>query len=105
MLLPQALEPVFFDEVFRLDSAVWRGAIVEVCAAHSIECKTVSAFTDGSNLVAAVDDRWVVKLFPTFHRHQWESERRVLAHLRDETLPLKVPTLIAEGTRDDGWLY
>lgn len=105
MRLPQALEPAFFDQVFRLDHAAWRAAIVEVCAAHRIECDTVSAFADGSNLVAAVDDRWIVKIFPTFHRHQWESERRVLAHLSGEVLPLKIPALIAEGTRDDGWLY
>src|SRR5688572_19793210 len=101
MRLPQALEPVFFDQIFRLDHAAWRAAIVEVCAAHRIECDTVSAFADGSNLVAAVDNRWIVKIFPAFHSHQWESERRVLAHLRGEKLPLKVPTLIAEGTRDD----
>ncbi len=105
MRLPQALEPALFDNVFRFDQAAWRAAIVEVCAAHHIPCDIVSAFADGSNLIASVDDRWIVKIFPTFHSHQWESERRVLAHLRGEVLPLKVPTLIAEGTRDDGWLY
>ena len=105
MRLPQAPEPAFFDQIFRLDHAAWRAAIVEVCAAHGIECDAVSAYADGSNLVAAVDNRWIVKIFPTFHGHQWESERRVLAHLRDAKLPLKVPALIAEGTREDGWLY
>jgi hygromycin-B 7''-O-kinase len=78
---------------------------VEACAAHCVECDVVSPFADGSNLVAAVNDQWIVKIFPPFHRHQWESERRVLAHLRGETLPLKVPMLIADGTRDDGWPY
>jgi hygromycin-B 7''-O-kinase len=105
MRLPQAPEPAFFDETFRPDHAAWRAAVVEVCAGHGIECDVVSAFTDGSNLVAAVDDRCIVKIFPPFHRHQWESERRALAHLRGELLPLKVPVLIAEGTRDDGWPY
>jgi hygromycin-B 7''-O-kinase len=105
MRLPQASDPAFFDQTFRPDHAAWRAGIVEVCAAHRLKCDIVSPFADGSNLVAAVNDRWVVKIFPTFHHHQWESERRVLAHLRGETLPLKVPTLIAEGTRDDGWLY
>lgn len=105
MRLPQAPEPASFDQVFRPDHAAWRAAIVEVCAAHGIACDVVSAFADGSNLVAAVDDRWIVKIFPPFHRHQWESERRVLAHLRGDTLPLKVPRLIAEGTRDDGWPF
>lgn len=105
MRLPQELDPAFFDQVFRRDHAAWRAAIVEVCAAHGVKSEAVSAFADGSNLVAAVDDRWVVKIFPTFHRHQWESERRVLAHLLNKTLPLKVPSLGAEGTREDGWTY
>jgi hypothetical protein len=63
--LPQAPEPAFFDQIFRLDHAAWRAAIVEVCAAHRIECDTVSTFADGSNLVADVDNRWIVKIFPT----------------------------------------
>jgi hygromycin-B 7''-O-kinase len=55
--------------------------------------------------VAAVDDRWVVKIFPPFHAHQWDSERRVLAHLDGKALPVRVPGLVAEGTRSDGWSY
>ena len=42
MRLPQALEPAFFDQIFRLDHAAWRAAIDEVCAAHRIECGSVS---------------------------------------------------------------
>jgi hygromycin-B 7''-O-kinase len=105
MRLPQDSDPVFFDQVFRLDLPAWRVAVVEVCAAHDLECASVAAYADGSNLVAAVDNRWIVKIFPPFHRHQWESEHRVLAHLQGEKLPLHVPLLIAVGTRSDGWFY
>ena len=105
MKLPQACEPTFFDRTFRLDHAAWRPAVVEVCGPHGIECDVVAAFADGSNLVAAIGDRWIVKIFPPFHEHQWESERRVLAHLRGASLPLKVPQLVAQGRRDDGWPY
>jgi hygromycin-B 7''-O-kinase len=105
MRLPQDSDPVFFDQVFRLDLPAWRVAVVEVCAAHDLECASVAAYADGSNLVAAVDNRWIVKIFPPFHRHQWESEHRVLARLQGEKLPLRVPLLIAVGTRSDGWFY
>lgn len=105
MRLPAAPEPASFERVFRPDHAAWRAAVLEVCRADGIECDVVAAFADGANLVAAVDDRWVVKIFPPFHHHQWESERRVLAYLRGKELPLKVPALIAEGTRDDRWPY
>jgi hygromycin-B 7''-O-kinase len=103
--LPQASDPVFFDRHFRADHAAWRGAALEVCAAHGLEGERVRAIDDGSNLVAVVDDRWVVKIFPRFHQHQWESERRGLGQLQGERLPLRVPELIAQGTREDGWPY
>jgi hygromycin-B 7''-O-kinase len=104
MRLPGHSDPQVFDG-FRLQPAAWRAAVVEVCAAHGVASGVVSAFAEGSNLVAAVDDRWVVKIFPPFHAHQWDSERRVLAHLAGKELPVRVPGLVAEGTRSDGWSY
>lgn len=105
MPLPELSDPVFFDRVFRPDHGAWRTAVVEVCTANELECASVSAFADGSNLVASVDARWIVKIFPAFHRHQWESEHRVLTRLRGERLPLQVPLLFAAGTGSDGWHY
>ena len=102
--LPAHLDPRTFDEVYRLDSAAWRDAIVEVCARHGLPHAAIVPFTDGLNLVAEVDGRWVVKVFPTFHRDQWESERRVLPRFHG-ALPIPVPELVAEGEREDGWLY
>lgn len=105
MQLPQTIEPAFFDQVFRVHHAAWHDAILEVCATHEIPCESVAPFPDGSNLVAEVNQQLVVKIFPAFHHHQWESERRALAHLGGTALPLRIPTLIAQGKRDDGWLY
>lgn len=104
MQLPPNLDPQAFDEVFRRDAAAWEAAVTEVCAAHSVECGRISSFPDGSNLVAGVDHRWVVKIFPPFHRHQWDSERRVLPRLSGR-LPVQTPDSIGEGERDDGWTY
>ncbi|MBA3454058.1 MAG: phosphotransferase [Deltaproteobacteria bacterium] len=104
MQLPASIGPVAFDTQYRLDHDAWKAAIAEVCAAHRLPCHLVSPFADGSNLVALVDDRCVVKIFPPFHAHQWESERRVLPRLHAQ-LPIPVPALIAQGERDDGWFY
>lgn len=104
MRLPAAIDQDFFDEAYRLDLRTWRPAIVEVCEAHDLKVGRISPFTDGSNLVAAVDDGYVVKIFPPFHRHQWESERAVLPRLHGR-LPVRVPEMYAEGERRDGWLY
>lgn len=108
MRLPEltsaALDPDRYRRL-RADPAAWLPAVQAICAAHGLESEAPAPFADGANLVAAVDERWVVKVFPPFHRHQYESEHRALAHLRGRDLPLRVPTLLAHGVRDDGWAY
>lgn len=104
MRLPTAIEPTDFDECYRLQLDLWMEAVQEVCAAGGIPFREPAAFADGSNLVASVGDRYVVKIFPPFHRHQWESEHRVLAHLNGR-VNVPIPELIASGVREDGWTY
>ena len=105
MKLPESIDPVSFDQQFRLDTSAWRDAVVEVCSAEGLQCSRVRAFPDGSNLVAEVDGGWIVKIFPPFHEHQWTSEWRALSHLERHELPVAVPRLRAHGTRPDGWGY
>jgi hygromycin-B 7''-O-kinase len=102
--LPAIIDEAHFDQVYRLDFPSWRPAIVEIAAAHGLTCGDIQPFADGSNLVADVDGRWVVKVFPPFHRAQWESERRVLPRLTDD-LPVPVPHLVAQGERPDGYTF
>jgi hygromycin-B 7''-O-kinase len=86
-------------------TSVWiERTVTELCARHGVAAAPVVPFRDGSNLVAAVGERHVVKLFPRAHRHHWESERRVLPRFRD-ALPVEVPELLAAGEHDDGWRY
>ena len=104
MKLPTQLDPVYFDEIYRLRPELWRDAIRQVCLAHQISAEAMTEFSDGSNLVAAVGRQTIVKIFPPFHRHQWESERRVLRHL-GRRIAVPIPLLIAEGEREDYWTY
>jgi hygromycin-B 7''-O-kinase len=101
---PSGLDPVAFDERYRLDVEGWRPAVQELCAEHGVRADPFEPFADGSNLVAAVGGTAVVKVFPPFHRNQWESEHRVLAHLGGR-LSIPIPRLIAAGDRPDGWSY
>jgi hygromycin-B 7''-O-kinase len=104
VLLPRDLSELDFDERYRLAFEAWRPAIVETARAHGLAADDVVPFLDGSNLVAQVDARFVVKIFPSFHLHQWESERRVLPRFHG-ALPVPVPELIAAGRREDGYTY
>jgi hygromycin-B 7''-O-kinase len=105
MQLPQDISPVDFDEHYRLDPGAWKSAIEEVGHAHGIPFEDFSPFSDGSNLIAAVADEFVIKIFPPFHRHQWESEWRVLRRLWEHGLSIPIPKLIAQGERNDHWSY
>jgi len=104
MQLPTTIDPSDFDARYRRAFDEWGPAVHEVCARHGLACSDVRPFRDGSNLVAEVDGRLVVKLFPPFHRHQWESERRALPCFTGR-LPVRVPELAAEGERSDGYTY
>jgi hygromycin-B 7''-O-kinase len=104
MPLPATIDPDDFDTGYRLAPQAWRFAIEELCVAHGLPHTDVRSFSDGSNLVAAVEGRWVVKIYPPFHRHQWESERRVLPRLHGR-ISVAVPALLAQGIREDGWTY
>jgi hygromycin-B 7''-O-kinase len=102
--LPAHIGAVDFGERYRLAFDAWRPAVAETCARHGLACDAVTPFADGSNLVAAVDERWVVKLFPPFHRDQWQSEHLVLPRFAG-SLPVRVPELVAAGEREDGYTY
>lgn len=104
MELPAAIDPAEFDARFRLTPEAWRPAVEEICRGHGIAVDGFEPFPVGSNLVAAVGAEHVIKVFPPFHRPQWESERRVLPRFAG-AVSVPVPALLHQGERDDGYTY
>lgn len=105
MQLPQDLTPADFDTRYRHDSQAWLPTIADICRIHGLPTTPLVPFRDGSNLIASAADEFVVKVFPPFHRDQWESERRTLAHLANHDISISVPQLAGQGEREDGWTY
>jgi len=103
--LPNITDPNDYDETYRLQSKLWMPAVQEICQGHRIPFDKFHAFENSSNLVASISDRFIVKIFPKFLRHQWEGERRVLSHLWEQKLDFPIPELIAQGEREDEWAY
>ena len=60
-------------------------------------------FSTGTNLVVALDDRLILKIFPPLLRHQFVSERISLTQLRGR-FGVPIPEIVLEGERD-GWPY
>jgi hygromycin-B 7''-O-kinase len=104
MSLPNNLDPVYFDKTFRLQPELWKDAVMELCTKHHLPHHDFHAYTDGTNLIASLADLYIVKIFPPFLRHQWDSEYRVLKNLNNK-LHIPVPELLAHGETENKWVY
>ena len=80
----------------------WRDAVADVAARHGLAAGTIVAL-GGSNLVAAVGDATVVKIYPPFLRDQWKAERRALPAVNGR-IGVATPAPLHEG-EIDGWTY
>jgi hygromycin-B 7''-O-kinase len=88
---------------FRADPAQWLPVARDIAASHGLSCAAPHVFATGTNLVLALDEKLILKLFPPLLRSQFISERHSLAQLRGQ-LRIAIPEIVAEGERD-GWPY
>ena len=100
--------PAFTDyepfRAWRADPAQWLPIARDIARSHGLVCSaTLQVFATGTNLVIALDEKLILKIFPPFLRGQFESERSTLAQLRGH-LRVPIPEIVAEGERD-GWPY
>ncbi len=101
MALPAAIDREAY-RTLRAAPERWRAAVAAIAADHGLAADDFRPL-GGSNLVAALGGRWVVKLFPPFLRFQWQSERLALRQLAGR-LGTPTPELVHEAERD-GWHY
>jgi hygromycin-B 7''-O-kinase len=99
--------PAFIDyesfHPFRADPAQWLPIARDIARSHGLACTAPHVFATGTNLVLALDEKLILKIFPPFLRGQFASERSTLAQLRGK-LRIAIPEIIVEGERD-GWPY
>ncbi len=90
-------------DALRLEPQRWEPILAEIAAAHGLSRAELRAAGEGSNLVALLGDDLVIKLFPPIMRHQYESERLTLQHLRGR-LSISIPETVIDG-ETGGWPY
>lgn len=90
-------------EELKLSSRIFEEVVQKILAHHSLPIRSLMPFSEGSNIVFSYDDSLVIKLFPTFHQNQFESERLVLKALEGK-LSVKTPIVCYEG-KIAGWPY
>src|ERR1019366_8947538 len=76
---------------------------LDIARSHGLPHGDPHLFATGSNLVFALDDKQVLKIFPPLLRHQFVSERISLSQLRGR-LGVPIPEIVLEGERDQ-WPY
>jgi hygromycin-B 7''-O-kinase len=100
------LPPLTDFEAFRTwraDTSRWLPVACDIARAHRLPDAISQVFATGTNIVVALDERLILKLFPPMLRAQFVSERASLAQLRGQ-LSVPIPDIVAEGERD-GWPY
>jgi len=107
MFFPRELDFAYLDTQYRLQPELWREPFLRLWREKGPPADrdaTFQPFKDGTNLIAAMGEAWVMKVFPPFLRHQWESEYRVLQHL-DGQLDLPIPKFFKAGEDEGAWTY
>lgn len=88
---------------FRAEPARWLPIALDIARSHGLAGTAPHVFSTGTNLVTALDEKLILKIFPPFLRSQFVSERGSLAQLRGR-LRVAIPEIVVEGERD-GWPY
>ncbi|KRQ97483.1 phosphotransferase [Bradyrhizobium jicamae] len=99
--------PAFTDyesfSPWRADAAQWLPIAHDIARGHGLACTAPHVFATGTNLVLALDENLILKIFPPLLRDQFVSERGALAQLQGR-IRLAIPEIVVEGERD-GWPY
>jgi hygromycin-B 7''-O-kinase len=90
-------------QAWRADASQCLPAALDIARSHGLPHADPHVFSTGTNLVVALDDRLILKIFPPLLRSQFVSERMALAQLRGH-LSVPIPQIVIEGERD-GWPY
>lgn len=92
-----------FEDYEKLKRHIEEDIVKAVIHQEQLPEALLTSFSEGTNIVFAYGDDKVIKIFPPFHRDQFESEHLVLRHLEGK-LSVETPKLEYEG-EIYGWPY
>jgi hygromycin-B 7''-O-kinase len=88
---------------WRSEPSQWLPVAIDIARVHGLAASAPLVFATGTNLVVALDDHLILKIFPPMLRRQFVSERGALALLAGR-LSIPIPEIVCEGERDQ-WPY
>jgi len=97
------LENIETFRAWRDDASQCLPAALDIARSHGLPHGNPHLFSNGTNLVVALDERLILRIFPPQLRHQFTSERLSLSQLRG-CVTVPIPEIVLEGERDQ-WPY
>jgi hygromycin-B 7''-O-kinase len=88
---------------WRAEPSHWLPAALDIARGHGLPHADPHPFRNGTNLVVALDEKLILKIFPPLLRAQYVSERISLSQLGGR-VKIAVPAIVAQGERDR-WPY
>src|SRR3979490_881514 len=88
---------------WRTDASQCMAVALDIAGSHGLPHADPHLFSTGTNLVVALDDRLVLKIFPPMLHRQFMSELTSLRQLHGR-LSVPIPEIVLEGERDQ-WPY
>jgi len=76
---------------------------LDIARSHGLPHADPQLYSTGTNLVVALNDKLILKLFPPMLHRQYSSERISLSQLRGR-LSVPIPEIVIEGEREQ-WPY
>jgi hygromycin-B 7''-O-kinase len=98
-----AVQDITAFQAWRADTSQCLRAALDIARSHGLPHADPHLFSTGTNLVVALDDGLILKLFPPLLHNQFVSERLSLSLLRGR-LGVRIPEIVLEGERDQ-WPY
>jgi hygromycin-B 7''-O-kinase len=98
-----SLKTIEAFQAWRTDASRCLPAALDIARSHGLPHADPQLFPTGTNLVVALDDRLVLKIFPPLLRRQFISELTSLSQLRGR-VSVPIPEIVLEGERDQ-WPY
>ena len=98
-----AVQNIAAFQAWRADRSQCLAAALDIARSHGLPHADPHLFSTGTNLVVALDDGLILKLFPPLLRSQFVSERLSLSLLHGR-LGVPIPEIVLEGERDQ-WPY
>ncbi|WP_335872433.1 phosphotransferase [Bacillus sp. 2205SS5-2] len=97
------IQPQQYEQLHS-EHSYWDEKIKAIAQKEQLPFETLCRFSYGGTIVYSLDERVVIKLFPSFDQQEFLIEQEILQHLKHHPLPVEVPELIGVG-KFEGWSY